>query len=574
LRVRLPAELAVAWSVAREEWREVDGTRRLWERDASLWTGSDEDQWLGWLEAPETARSHLDRYAEIAADSRRAGFAHVLVLGMGGSSLAPAVQGEAFGALAGFPRLHVLDSIHPAAIAATTAELELERTLLVVASKSGSTLEPSLLFAHFEALLRAKLGRAAVGSRCLAITDPESKLEAMARERGFRRIVLGEPTIGGRYSALSPFGLVPAALQGIDLALWVSRAERMSALCRLDAAEANPGVALGLLVASAAALGREKLTLVTHPRIALFGAWLEQLVAESTGKQGVAILPIDGETLAAPERYGDDRLFVALRSGGELAAGDDEKLAALSAAGHPVVEIEVDDAFDLASEYVRWETATAVVGARLGIHPFDQPDVESAKIETRRLSAEIEQSGGLPAEEPLAASSGLALFAPEAQAGLLLSAAGPRRAPRDLLRAHLQRLQAGDYFALLIFAALSPANLNEANRIRNAVRAWRQVATSAGFGPRYLHSTGQAHKGGPPSGVFLMVTDEPRADLPVPGQKLSFGQAIAAQARGDAAVLAARGRRILRVHLGGAAEELLPVLATEIELALAEAGTP
>jgi glucose-6-phosphate isomerase len=574
LRASLPAELAVAWSGAREEWREAEGTRRLWERDASLWTGGDEDRWLGWLEAPQTALAQLGRYAEIAADARQAGFAHVLVLGMGGSSLAPLVQAEAFGALAGFPRLHVLDSIHPAAIAATTAARELERTRVVVASKSGSTLEPNLLLAHFEALLRAKLGRAAVGSHCLAITDPESKLEALARERGFRRIVLGEPTIGGRFSALSPFGLVPAALQGIDLADWVSRAERMAGLCRLDAAEANPGVALGLLVAAAAGLGRDKLTLVTHPRIALFGAWLEQLVAESTGKRGVAILPIDGETLAAPESYGDDRLFVALRSGGELTAGDDDKLAALVVAGHPVVEIEVADAFDLASEYVRWEMATAVVGARLGIHPFDQPDVESAKIETRRLSAEIERSGGLPAEAPLATASGLALFAPEAQSGLLLSAAGPRPAPRDLLRAHLQRLHAGDYLALLVFAELSPANLAQANRIRSAVRAFRPVATTAGFGPRYLHSTGQAHKGGPPSGVFLVVTDEPRPDLAVPGQKLSFGQAIAAQARGDAAVLAARGRRILRVHLDGRAEALLPVLATEIELALAEAGTP
>ncbi len=573
MKVRLPAELAVAWSAEREAWREADGTRRLFDRDPSLWTGDGEDRWLGWLEAPATARAQLGRYGEIAADARRAGFAHVLVLGMGGSSLAPLVQAEAFGAIDGFPRVLVLDSIHPVAIAALEGELDLGRTLVVVASKSGSTLEPSFLFAHFEERLRARVGRAA-GAHCLAITDPESKLEALARERGFRRIVLGEPTIGGRFSALSPFGLVPAALQGIDLAEWVGRAERMTASCRIAVTESNPGVALGLLLAAARQVGRDKVTFVAAPRIARLGAWLEQLVAESTGKDGVAILPFDGEPLSAPARYGDDRLFVALRLAGTLGEGDDERIDALAAAGHPVAELDLADPFDLAAEMVRWEIATAVAGSRLGVDPFDQPDVESAKIEARRLSAEVERAGALPVETPLAAAGALAFHAPESQRGLLLAAAGPHPRPRDLLRAHLLRLNAGDYFALLAFVPMTPATEAAAQRIRTAVGAARRVATSVGFGPRYLHSTGQAHKGGPASGVFLLVTDDASPDLPVPGQRLTFGQAIGAQARGDAAVLAGRGRRILRVHLDGPAEELLAELAREVEAALAEGDRP
>ena len=566
MRRRLTPELERAWTTEAEEWKRAGGTRRLWTHDASLWTGTGEDRWLGWLEAPAAARAQAELWREIGADG--AGFAHAVVLGMGGSSLAPEVQRAACGRIPGHPELHVLDSIHPDQIAACTARLDLASTLVVVASKSGSTLEPNLLLAHLLEAVAGAVGAAEAPQRFVAVTDPGSKLEALARERGFRRVVLGDPTIGGRFSALSPFGLLPAALQGLDLAAWLEAAERMARACREDAPERNPGVALGLLLGASARCGRDKLTLVQHPALGALGAWLEQLVAESTGKRRRAVLPIDGEPLAARELYGPDRLFVALRFRGELAPGDGEKLAALVAAGQPAVDIDVAGPLELGAEFFRWEVATAVTGALLAVNPFEQPDVEAAKVEARRLAEEIERSGALPEEEPLARGDGWSLFAPDGQAGILRSAAGPRPAGVDLLRAHLARLGRGDYFALLAFCEMSPVNLAAASRLRVAVRDAKRVATSVGFGPRYLHSTGQAHKGGPDTGVFLVVTDEPRRDLPVPGQRATFGQAIAAQARGDYAVLAARGRRVIRVHLEGPAPDLLGVLTTAVERAL------
>jgi len=567
LIVHLPAELESSWRASLSGWQQKQGTRRLLARDATLWTGADEASWLGWLDATADARAALPLYRDLAAEGRD--FRDVLLLGMGGSSLAPEVQRASLGEVAGGPSLHVLDSIHPDQVARFGAEIDPASTLVVVASKSGSTLEPNLLLAHFLGVVGAAVGEGEAGRRFLAITDPGSKLEALARERGFRRIVSGEPTIGGRYSALSPFGLVPAALQGIDLDGWLAAAATMGERCRDDDPAANPGVALGLLLAAAAAGGQDKLTLVCHPEIALVGAWLEQLVAESTGKLGRGVLPFDGEPLLAPQRYGADRLFVALRLGGELAPGDDERLAELASAGHPVVELTLASPLELGGEFFRWEIATAVAGAELGIDPFDQPDVESAKIEAKKLAAEIEAHGSLPAETPLIVADGFSLFTTEAQARVLRAAAGPRPGPGELLRAHFARLVPGDYFALLAFVSMTDAAASAAQRLRRAVLAARGVATSVGFGPRYLHSTGQAHKGGPPSGLFLVVADRPRHDLPVPGQRLSFGQAIAAQARGDFSVLAGRGRRALRVELDGSADDLLPRLADLVERALA-----
>ncbi|HLF57934.1 MAG TPA: transaldolase, partial [Thermoanaerobaculia bacterium] len=472
----------------------------------------------------------------------------------------------------GSPQLHVLDSIHPDAIAAVERQLDLAHTLVVVASKSGSTLEPNLLLAHFLARVGEAVGEDEAPRRFLAITDPGSSLDRLARERGFCRIVHGEPTIGGRFSALSPFGLVSAAIQGLELEPWLGSAARMAEACRGGEPLANPGVALGLVMAAAAKLGRDKLTLVAHPELAPFGAWLEQLVAESTGKRGVAILPIDGEELGAPELYGDDRLFVALRAAGELGAGDGARLDALAATGHPVVELDLASPLELGAELFRWEIATAVAGARLGVDPFDQPDVESAKLAARRLTAEIEATGSLPAETPFFTGEGGSLFAPAGAARALRAAAGPDPGIADLLRAHLARLGRGDYLALLVFSEISADAIAAASRLRRAVRRSTRAATSIGFGPRYLHSTGQAHKGGPPTGVFVVVTDEPRRDLPVPGQRMTFGQAVAAQARGDFAVLVERGRRALRIELQGPAAERLPPLVAAVEAALDEAG--
>jgi len=567
LIARLPPALAEAWRRAQASWRERDGTSRLAAKDSTLWTGAGESAWLGWWGAPRAARSEIARYRELAAAARA--FDHVLVLGMGGSSLAPEVQRAALGISPGAPRVHVLDSIHPDQVARFESAIDPGRTLVVVSSKSGTTLEPNLLMAHFLALVGRSVGDDEAGGRFLAVTDPGSRLESFAREHGFRHVFAGEPTIGGRYSALSPFGLVPAALQGIDLDSWLDRAAKMADRCADENVESNPGVALGLLLGAAAAAGRDKLTLFTHPDLALFGAWLEQLVAESTGKLGRGILPFAGEPISPPERYGDDRLFVAVRLTGELTPGADESLEALAAAGHPVVELSLDEPLALAAEFYRWEVATAVAGAELGIDPFDQPDVESAKVEARRLAAEIERNGRLPDEKPIGSEHGIALFATEVQSRVLLASAGPRPGLVELLRAHLARLTPRDYFALLAFCPMTGPAEEAAQKLRCTVLERRGVATSVGFGPRYLHSTGQAHKGGPPSGLFVVVADRPRHDLEVPGQRLTFGQAIAAQVRGDYSVLAARGRRAVRVELDGPADELLPRLAGLVERALA-----
>lgn len=565
MKLRLPPALAAAYDAACDDWRGRDGTRRLHARDAALWTGGSEASWLGWLDAPRTALAALDGYRELAADGRD--FRHVLVLGMGGSSLAPELQRDALGPQEGHPEVAVLDSIHPDQVAACEAALDLSATLVVVASKSGSTLEPNLLLAHFEAGLREAVGAHEAPRRIVAITDPGSALERLARERGYRRVVLGEPTIGGRFSALSPFGLAPAALQGIDLDSWVGGAAAMAERCRDDDPRANPGVALGLLLAAAAAEGRDKLTLRLHPRLRLLGAWLEQLVAESTGKRGKAILPFEGEPLATPEVYGDDRLFVAVRLAGELDEDDEIRLAALAEAGQPVVELDLPAPQALGGELYRWEVATAVAGAALGVDPFDQPDVEAAKVAARRLTAEIERSGALPVETPFYEDDEFAVFVPEEQARIVRAGAGEEPKLVDVLHAHLARLVPGDYFALLAFCPMTATTVEAAGRARAGVLAGNRVATSVGFGPRYLHSTGQAHKGGPASGLFVVVSDTPAADLPVPGQTLTFGQAIAAQARGDYEVLAERDRRAIRVELKGPADELLPKLAAQIDLA-------
>lgn len=548
MRLRLPAALEERIAAAGLDWTTRDGTRRLLARDASLWTGGDEARWLGWLDAPSAARSRLSLWEAIGAEGRA--FDEVVVIGMGGSSLAPEVQRAALGRHPGHPRLLVLDSIHPDAVGEVEADRDWSRTLLVVSSKSGSTLEPSILLERLLASSAAAGGAAAAARRCMAITDPGSALERQARARGFRRIVAGEPSIGGRYSALSPFGLVPAALQGVPVATWLARAEAREVACRVADPARNPGVALGLLLAAAVGAGRDKLTLIAHPGLGPIGAWLEQLIAESTGKQGRAILPFEGEPVPTPETCGDDRLFVALRLGGDLGPGDAAALDLLAGAGQPVVELDLADPLDLAAEFYRWEFATAVAGAMLGVHPFDQPDVEAAKVEARRLTDILERDGSLPAVAPVAADETAWLLAPSDQAERLRAAAGEAAGLPGLVVAHLEQLRPGDYFALLVFAPMEEATVAAAARLRSMVQRRFGVATSVGFGPRYLHSTGQAHKGGPASGLFLVITDTPADDLPIPGRRATFGQTIVAQARGDFEVLARRGRRVAGVQLG------------------------
>jgi len=542
--LRLPRELEVAHEEALAGWRARRGTARLFARDATLWTGADEARWLGWIDAPEASLAGMALWRQLAGEARAREFDRVVLLGMGGSSLAAEVFRRVIGHAPDHPETLVLDSTDPDQIAAVERRIDPARTLVVVASKSGSTLEPSLLAARFWTTLEAALGER-TGSRFVAITDPGSRLEAEARARGYRHVVLGEPTVGGRFSALSPFGMVPAALAGLDVLTLLDLAVEAAVETRRPAPGDDASVRLGLLLAAAARRGVDKLTLVAAPELDAFGGWLEQLIAESTGKQGRAILPIDGERLAGPERYGDDRLFVALRYRGSLEEVDEAALAALAAARRPIVELDVPSREHLGAEMYRWEVATAVAGAELGVNPFDQPDVEAAKVEARKLAAAVEATGELPHEAPLAVDGPLAFFADAGLAARL----DPGADAAGVLAAHLARLVPGDYFALLAFLEMSDANRLPLDRLRHRVRDRARVAASLGFGPRFLHSTGQAHKGGPDSGLFLQVTADPRRDLPVPGQRLTFGQVLAAQARGDFEVLRARGRRALRVHL-------------------------
>jgi transaldolase/glucose-6-phosphate isomerase len=536
--------------VAADAWDAARNTARLWRRDASLWTGADESRWLGWLSAADDFARDIGELQAFNAELRAEGVRHVLLLGMGGSSLCPEVLAETFGQLPGGPRLHVLDSTVPAQVAALEGDVDLAHTLVIVASKSGSTLEPNIFHAYFFDRMVASVGRAAAGRHFIAITDPGSKLEAVATRDAFRRIFAGVPSIGGRYSALSPFGLVPAAAIGLDLPRWQASVASMTAECGPDEpARRNPGVSLGLLLGTCANHGFDKLTLIVSPRIYDLGAWLEQLIAESTGKNGRAVIPVDREPIGAPAIYGNDRVFAYVRLASAPDDAQDAAVEALAAAGRPVVRLDVAEPYGLAGEFFRWEIATAVAGAVMRINPFDQPDVEASKNATRTLTSAFEATGALAAETPVLVGDGLAFYTDEANADAIRRAAADTSA-LAWLGAHLARLTDGDYFALLAYVAMTSAHESRLQRIRMRVRDARRVATCLGFGPRFLHSTGQAYKGGPNSGVFLQITSDDAIDLPVPGARYSFGVVKAAQARGDFQVLVERGRRALRVHLG------------------------
>jgi transaldolase/glucose-6-phosphate isomerase len=565
----LPADLASAVDASLDDWRGNDKVHRLWARDASLWTGSDEGQWLAWLGIADEQEANQRPLLETAAEIRREGFTHALLLGMGGSSLCPEVLAATFGRQEGFPELHVLDSTDPAQVVALERRIDPARTIFIVASKSGSTLEPNILKQYFFDRVARTVGSPEAGRRFIAITDPGSKLQQIAESDGFRRVFFGLPGIGGRFSALSNFGLVPAAIMGLDLQRFLDRTEEMVQACMPGVpVEENPGVVLGAILGVAATRGRDKVTIVASPGIHDLGAWLEQLIAESTGKNGKGLIPVDREALGPPQAYGADRIFVYLRLQTGPDPSQDTAMEVLERAGLPVVRIAVDEAYDLGEEFFRWEIATAVAGSILGINPFNQPDVEASKIATRKLTAEYERTGTLPVETPLLEDAGLRLFADAGNAGAL-SAAGVSRSLDACLRAHLDRLRAGDYFAVLAYLEMSADHETRLQAIRHAVRDTRHVATCLGFGPRFLHSTGQAYKGGPAAGVFLQITCDDANDLPVPEQKYTFGVVKAAQARGDFQVLAERGRRALRVHLGADVASGLARLEAAMRRALA-----
>ncbi len=549
-RWQFAAPLTQAVQATLADWQANRKMARLWQGDKSLWTNDDEDKWLGWLRVVEEQRASLPQLQAFASEVEQAKFTHALLLGMGGSSLCPEVLKITFGKQSGHPELHVLDSTDPAQIRAIESQVDLARTLFIVASKSGSTLEPNIFKQYFFARAEEALGKGKAGSHFVAITDPGSKMQQVAERDRFRKIFFGVPSIGGRYSALSNFGIVPAAVMGLDVRKFLDRTEEMVQACGPEVSvDQNPGAVLGAILGTLGNLGRNKVTIITSPGIFDLGAWLEQLLAESTGKQGKGLIPVDREHLATPDKYGDDRVFVYLHLASDADSAQQAKLDALRNAGQPVVEIELADTYDLGQEFFRWEIATAVAGSILGINAFNQPDVEASKVVTRELTAAYEKTGSLPAETPIHEENGIKLFTDERNVANLKKLAGNDQSLKGLLRAHLNQLGPGDYFALLAYIEMNQAHEDTLQVIRHAIRDSKHVATCLGFGPRFLHSTGQAYKGGPNSGVFLQITCDDALNLPVPEQKYTFGIVKAAQARGDFQVLADRKRRALRVHL-------------------------
>lgn len=532
--------------------------QKIWAHDPSLWTKGDEADWLGWLDIVDRQLARVEEFEQLARDVKARGFRNALLLGMGGSSLCPEVLARTFGHAGGFPELFVLDSTDPAQVKSVQDKLDIPNTVFIVSSKSGSTLEPNIFKQYFFEVAGRK------GDQFIAITDPGSKMEQVAKGDRFWKIFYGLKSIGGRYSALSDFGMIPAAVMGLDVRRFLESAKRMVEQCKNPDPPSNPGVALGMTLGEHALNGRDKVTLIASPQICDLGAWLEQLLAESTGKNGKGLIPVDREPLGPPSVYGQDRLFVYERYLPGSAGEEDTALKRLEHAGHTVTHLGVHDIYDLGQEFFRWEIATAVAGAILQINPFDQPDVEASKVETRALTNEYESKGSLPPEQPIFEENGIKLFTDEHNAAEL----GSHARLADYLNHHLSRISPGDYFAILAYIQMNDRHEAALQHMRRHVRDARHVATCLGFGPRFLHSTGQAYKGGPNSGVFLQITCDDAEQLPIPGQKYTFSVVKAAQARGDFAVLAERKRRALRVHLPVDVNAGLDRLAQAIHQAL------
>ena len=563
-----------------EEW-----ANRLFARDVSLWTtdprvGEAIADRLGWLDAPTHFVEQTPALEGFGDAVVEAGYTTAIVAGMGGSSLAPDVLHRTFGSLDGYLALRILDSTDPAYVAATLDDLDPLRTLVLIASKSGTTTEPNAFLAYAWARADAALDAIPhhvyenAGAYFAAITDPGKSVDAIAHTDDFREVFLNPPDIGGRYSVLTYVGLVPASLIGIDLDALLASAAAMLGACREPDPAANPGVSLGLALGTLARAGRDKLTFLTDDEIGTFGAWAEQLIAESTGKLGRGIIPVDAEPLGTVDSYGKDRAFVRI----SLAPGDgasrntpaDELADALEAAGHPVIRIEMTDPIDLGAEFIRWEVAVAIAGAVLGIDPFDQPNVEEAKQLTRKLLASAggdrdrRSTDGAGAVGPIASGGGLTLFG---DAALRLTSGGG--AITGELARHLARRRPNAYLCLQAFIAPTPTRDQAFSRIRALLRDQTGRATTAGYGPRFLHSTGQLHKGGTPIGWFIQLTSDHPADVEIPGWPYTFGQLIDAQAAGDFAAIESHDLPILRIHLGADPDAGLAALERALAAALA-----
>ena len=497
---------------------------RIWDRDHTVWKDSPDEitNRLGWLTISRDMTEHVSGLCAFAEEVRSDGIRDVVLLGMGGSSLGPEVLRQCIGSAPGFPSLTVLDSTVPARVATVTRSVDPSRTLFIVSSKSGGTVEPNSFYKHFRGLVERAVGAEGAGGRFVAITDADTSLAALGAADGFRRVFENPPDLGGRYSVGSLFGLVPAALCGMDCGKLLDRISQMAARCESGAgARNNPGGWLGAALGAFALQGRDKLTLVASPEVASFGLWVEQLIAESTGKEGKGIVPVVNEPILEPDAYGDDRFFVHVRLSGSDNAAADVALERLRDAGHPVVTLEMDDVYDIGAEFFRWEMATAVAGHLLGIHPFDQPNVQQAKDVTNRVLETYVNEGALPETEE------------GSVAGLLGQA------------------EEGDYLSIMAYVEETDGVTNAVNMLRQYAMRQRRIATTLGYGPRFLHSTGQLHKGGPDTGLFLQMAGDTRTDVPIPGERFGFGALSAAQAIGDYETLKQAGRRVVRINLGG-----------------------
>ena len=516
--------------------RQEDVLERMWRKDASLWK-SDPDSVrlinnsLGWLTVADEMIGVADELIAFAESIRSRGFRHVMVCGMGGSSLCPEVLARTFGQQNGFPELLVLDSTDPDVIAAFASRIDIQRCLFVIASKSGSTTEPNVFYKYWYDEVSKLLENP--GENFIAITDPGSPLVATATELKFHRTFLNQPDIGGRYSALSYFGMVPAALMGLDIRKLLDAA-RITKFVK-----DGPSVELGVIFGECANAGRDKLTLVIDPSVEMLGLWIEQLVAESTGKEGKGILPVNGELLAAPEVYGDDRLFVSI-SVGPLSWDTKAKLLTLVGAGHPIVFHEMNETYDLGAEFFLWEFATAVAGWRLGINPFDQPNVQEAKDATKELLTRFERHGRLEERSEIASDDLITIYGKEDLKSESLA---------EVLSAYLATIRPGDYIAFLNYIEETPEVDRKFQELRTELRDKTKCAVTIGYGPRFLHSTGQLHKGGPDTGVFFQIIANDQIDLPIPGEPYTFTILKQAQASGDFRALVQRGRRVIGIDL-------------------------
>ena len=534
---------------------------RLWRKDPTLWKTDPENQKiirgaLGWLNAPERMEKSIDDLRQWPVEVRAAGFRHIVHMGMGGSSLAPLTFQRLFSQVPGALPLTVLDTTDPATILKVERGVPIAETLFIIASKSGTTAEPLAFGEYFYAKVK-KLKARQAGENFVAITDPGTPLAKLAKERGFRRIVPGFEDVGGRYSALSPFGLVPVAMMGIHVDELLARALGMVRRCGpLVPMMENPGFILGAVLGELALRGRDKLTFILPDSLEELGLWLEQLLAESTGKEGKGILPVAGEPLSIPSFYGEDRLFIYFRLPDALEERLENFVGELQQAGQPVVAIQLEKPLDLVQEFFRWEVATAVAGAILKINPFDQPNVQESKDNTNRLLAQVRQGGKLP-EITAAFKEGPLAFYTEEKA---------RNAP-DLLKAFLLQGRPGDFFALQAYLPEEPPTAQALQTIRRQLRDRLSLATTLGYGPRFLHSTGQFHKGGPNTGLFMQLIAEDLEDTPIPGAPYTFGLLKQAQALGDWEALRKHGRRVMRIHLGADASRGLGALSKLIQQA-------